>query len=96
MVDWDLVNSQWGDIMSAARRKPEFKAEVAYDDTGRVYTTQRPMIESMICDKIEQSDRLRFYLDLLGVKWRNGRIIDVNIGDRMPLSSGGKGKRCRK
>ena len=96
MVDWNLVNEQWGDIMSAARRHRDMQADVAYDDKGRVFTTARPMIETMICERTDRSERLRFYLDLLGFRWTKGRVIDVNIRDRMPLGSGGKGKRCRK
>jgi hypothetical protein len=96
LIDWDLVDTQWGDIMAKARKTEAFKSEVAFDDKGRIYTTERPMIESMICDKVAKNDRTRFYLDMLGFKWREGRIIDVNIRDRMPLGSGGKGKRCRK
>ncbi len=60
-----------------------------YDNTGKLVTAGRPMIESMVCDKAAKLHRLSFYLVHLGFKI-TGRVIAIGIGNKMPFRSGGK------
>jgi hypothetical protein len=95
-VDWEKVNADWGDIMKAAREHPEMSAPVDYDAEGRVYTTNRPMIESMVCAKIEKHAKIIYYLQLLGLHASKGRVIQLGVGNKMPMGTGGKGKKVKR
>lgn len=93
-IPWDEINTKWGEIMKLARENEQFQQEWAFDEEGRVFTTARPAIESMICDKAEKSSRLLYYLQLLG-HWPKGkgRIINVKVKQPMPMGTGGKYKK---
>lgn len=94
MIDWDFVNKNWGDILQKAREHETFKQEMAFDDNGNLFITpQRPMLESLICDKVELSHRLEYYLQVLGYPCKPGREIRIGIGSRMPMAIVGRGEK---
>lgn len=95
-VDWDKVNTDWGDIMKAARANPEMQAPVDYDAEGRVFTTNRPMIEAMVCARQERHSKIIYYLQLLGLHVSTGRVIQLGVGNKMPMGTGGKGKKVKR
>lgn len=95
-IDWPKIDAEWGDILKRARDDVRFQQETAFDDGGNVITTNRPMIESFLADKIAKRDRVRFYLELLGFRSRKGRIITLACRTRMPVGTGGGGKVKRK
>jgi len=88
--DWDKINSQWGDILAAARKHPQMRAELMFDDVGAIVTTQRPMIESMIADRTDKSHRILFYLAMLGFHSAPGRILKVGVGNKIKPKMSGK------
>ena len=95
MVDWNFVNQNWGDILKKARLHADFQKEVTFDDDGRLYTTPgRPMIESMICERVEKSHRFDYYMQVLGYPVKPGRAIRIGVGNKMPMATGGKGKKA--
>ena len=94
-IDWDKILADWGDIMKAARANAGMQAEVDFDAEGAIYTTNRPMIESMVCARTERHARIIYYLQMLGLQVKTGRVIQVGVGNRMPMGTGGKGVKKR-
>ncbi len=96
-MDLEKINAQWGEIMAAARVHPEMQKQIAFDDIGAIIITpDRPMIESMICDKAAKNERLLFYLALLGFHSAPGRVLQVSCGNKMPMGTGGKGEKKKR
>lgn len=93
MIDWAFVNANWGDILAKARENGIFTQDMAFDDDGNLVIVHRPMLESMICDKMELSHRLEYYLGVLGYPCKPGREIRVGAGNRVPLATGGAGEK---
>lgn len=88
--DWDKINSQWGEILAAARKNESMHQDLMFDDVGALVTSQRPMIESLIADRTIKSHRVLFYLAMLGFHHAPGRILKVSVGDRVRPRASGK------
>lgn len=90
------IDEKWGEILKAARKHPDMDKEIMFDDVGAIVTANRPMIESMVCDKTSKSHRLMFYLAHLGFYHPKGRILKVGIGNKMPMGIGGKHEKVKR
>lgn len=96
-MDIEKINAQWGEILAAARKHPDMQKQIAFDDVGAIIITpDRPMIESMICDKATKNERLLFYLALLGFHHAPGRVLQVGVRSKMPMGTGGKGEKKKR
>lgn len=85
------LESHWGEILEKARKHPQMHDCVDFDDDGNIITSGRPMIESMICAM--RSTKIDHYLRLLGYNARPPRVINAGVQQRMPMMTGGKGKK---
>jgi hypothetical protein len=92
VIDWPRIDREWGDILKQAREDVRFHQCTAFDDCGNIVTTNRPMIESFLADKVAKRERTQFYLELLGFRPRKGRVITLACRSRMPVGTGGGGK----
>ena len=94
-VDWDGIKTNWAEVMKRARAEPKMQECIDFDGEGRIITSNRPMIESLICARSERRARILYYLQMLGLHEAPGRIIELDAGNKMPFRSGGKGKKVK-
>lgn len=86
---WDAVDTNWADILIAFRHRQE---HMMFDPEGVLIDSGRPMIESMVDDKIHRRGSFWFYMELLmhdSSITRDGNQIFVSCGSEMPLIDGG-------
>ena len=86
---WEAVDTNWADILIAFRSHTELKM---FDPEGMLIDSNRPMIESMVDDKIHRRGSFWFYMEMLmhdtSIR-RDGNNIHVSCGNPMPMSGGG-------
>ncbi len=86
---WKAVDANWGDILKAFLGHQEHKM---YDSEGNLVDSNRPMVESMVDDKIHRRGSFWFYMELLFHDTsitRDGHNIYVSCGNPLPLCGGG-------
>ena len=93
-MTWNEIDAQWGDILDAFRAKLPFDQLVDFDDQGSAITSNRPMGESIIVARRHRMEKFRHYLVAAGLEAPKigPRIIHVNIGERLRMGTGGRGK----
>lgn len=82
---WKRIDSEWSTIRSILKSKLPVNQHKMFDDDGKFIDCQRPMMESIICDKTERSIRLFYYLaaaDIVSVPEASYEIKQLESGGR--------------
>lgn len=93
-MTWDEIDRDWGDLLNVFRQKLPFFELVDFDDYGAAITCNRPMGESIVIARQFRLPRFEHYLVAAGLQTAKvgPRIINVIIGERVRLGSGGHGR----
>jgi hypothetical protein len=93
-MTWEEIDKNWGDIFQVFQAKLPFHELVDFDDDGSAITCNRPMGESIIVARVHRLPRFQHYLVAAGLETASvgPRIINVIIGERVRIGSGGRGK----
>lgn len=104
---WEIVNRDWGIILEKCREKLPCDEMIMYLNDGSLVPSERPLIESLICDRMERHRRFFFYMlqaglmdipeadvKIIGATPAGGRIIQIGGYTRCPMGSGGKGEKA--
>ena len=86
---WDSVDTNWSDILKAFIGHTELKM---FDEHGVLIDSNRPMIESMVDDKIHRRGSFWFYMEMLmhdTTIRRDGNNIYVSCDTPLILGDGG-------
>lgn len=94
---WKEVDDSWGDLLEVVKTVHDLQSFQMYDDFGELVPAERPMEESMICDKTERNRRFFYYLIAVNpslaintVQNADGsRLISISTGSIIPLRDGG-------
>ncbi len=82
---WQAIDDNWSEILKAFRHRTEHKR---YEKDGRLVDSNRPLIESLVDDKIHRRSTFWFYMESLlaetSIK-REGRDIFVSCGNHAAL-----------
>jgi hypothetical protein len=96
---WAYVDANWGDIMQVLRVVLPLENHEMYDDEGRVIASGRPMIESLICERMSRNRRFFWYTAAAGLLTvpeadvkvtlqANGcRVIEIGGLSTLPMDS---------
>jgi hypothetical protein len=94
---WEEINENWGSLREVLIQKLDINSMKRFDDSGDLVESDRPMMESIVCDKTEKSHRFFYYLFLadnetqMAVEPQSGRkIISVGVANRITCMTGGK------
>ncbi len=86
---WEAVDTNWADIIQAFLGHTELKM---FDEHGVLVDSNRPLIESMVDDKIHRRGSFWYYMEMLmhdsSIR-REGNNIYVSCGNPLPLAGGG-------
>lgn len=86
---WAAVETNWSDILKAFLGHQEHKM---FDSEGKLVDSNRPMVESMVDDKIHRRGSFWFYMEMLMHDTsitRDGNNIYVSCGSPLVLGDGG-------
>lgn len=86
---WTAVETNWAEIIQAFHSHNE---HMMYDEEGNLVESNRPLIESMVDDKIHRRGTFWFYMEMLmhdSSIIRDGHDIYVSCGTPLPLAGGG-------
>lgn len=59
---WAVIDQHWGEIFTALKSILPMQEHIMFTEEGEQIPSQRPMIESIVCDKQSRSRALLFYL----------------------------------
>lgn len=98
---WKQLESNWSEIMVILKSRLPINDYKMFNDSGELVESNRPMVESIICDKVDRDKRLFTYLvaaDLITIpeathkieQTSKGRVITVDSGNSISFQTGGK------
>lgn len=99
---WDEINKTWGDLQNQLKEKLPVHEHLMFDNSGQLVSSERPMLESIVCDKIDRLERFFFYLfaaDIIKLPEATSQIVEIPGKGReiyissfsgLSLGSGGK------
>lgn len=99
---WAEVRQHWADLREAIEVHFDTGSMQRFDDAGVLVPSDRPMLESIVCDLYDKSPRFFYYLmatqNPASVRQSatGKRIIEIGSLTLLPLATGGSSENGRK